>query len=84
MTRKEYEAEKLRLNRAIEIANKDLTYFVSHLRSEITERYIAKDFMLSVRSLLVMSNFILDRIGLEEAWEEHKLISSDQEEEAEA
>lgn len=84
MTKKEYEAEKARLDRAIEIANKDLTYFVSHLRSEITERYIAKDFMLSVRSLLVMSNFILDRIGLEEAWEEHKLISGDQEEEADA
>lgn len=84
MTWKEYEAEKLRLRNAIARAHGELEYYIGHTLSATTEKYINEDFTLSVRCLLVLRNFVLDRIGLEEAWEEHKLISSDQEEEADA
>lgn len=84
MMKKEYEAEKQRLRNAIQSARNDLNYYVGHTLSATTDKYINEDFTLSVRCLLALRNFMLDRIGLEEAWEEHKLISGDQEEEADA
>lgn len=84
MTEKEFEAEEQRLRRAIQSAYNDLTYYVGHTLSATTEKYLNEDFTLSVRCLLVLRNFMLDRIGLEEAWEEEAQKQRSQAEEADA